>query len=113
MPIYRGTYFELPLQLLMRANSNPLNISTWEFRTEFRNSRDDADVALEATTSGGQWVVSDGVNGKLRLVMTPEETAALELGTLVGDLMRTDSSAGRIPLIAEMRIPVLDPITRT
>lgn len=113
--IDRGAYFELPFQLLSRFDNDPLNISTWEFRADFRSDPADTDPVLTTTTSGGHWVVPDGqgVNGKLRLVLTPEQTAALPLGILHADLMRTDSALGRMKLIASLRIPVGDPITRS
>lgn len=115
MPIYRGAYFELPLQFLMRANSNPLDITTWAFRADFRQSPDDVSPILTTTTSGGHWVVpvGEGVDGKLRLVLTPAQTQALPLGVLIADLMRTDSPVGRILLIATLKLPVVDPITRS
>lgn len=113
--IDRGTYFELPFQLLARFNSEPLNISTWEFRADFRADPADETPALTTTSAGGQWVVPDGEgeNGKLRLVLTPLQTAALPVGALYADLMRTDSALGRMKLIASLRIPVADPITRS
>lgn len=110
MPIYRGTDFYLPFQLLRRVDSTPINISSWDFGAQFRVNPDDEEAALSTSLSGGHWVVTDGDLGKLKFVLTKTQTADLPLGKLYGDLLRIDGG-NRIRVMG-INPTVVDPITR-
>lgn len=98
--IYRGCYYERFFVFKMRADGQPINISTWQFASDLKDGTDT--TVLEMSTGDGQFTVTDGANGVLRFSLTAGdagETAGLEVGPVTGALYRTDGGNGRQRLL--------------
>lgn len=91
--IRRGCYYAKNIQVKTRSDGQPEDISTWQFEA---NLLDQAGAtALAMSTGGGQFVVFDGANGRLRFALTPAETTALVAGPVSAEVYRTDAAVGR------------------
>lgn len=109
MPLYQGTYFSKNFTL-KGSDGDPLDMTGWTFRAHVRDRTDD-ELLLELSTENTGMVLLDGPNGRLTMVMTPEQTLSLPVGTMVFDVLRTDPATGAQWLFGG-RFKVKQPVTR-
>lgn len=64
-----------------------INITGWAISYEVRPDPESTEVVASLITPGGV-LVTDGPNGKGRVVLTDIETATIPVGTYIGDLFR-------------------------
>ena len=111
MAAYQGTYYAISIKLKSSADGEFVDVTGWEFKADIRLDRRDTETLLELTTSNGGFVVTDGPGGKFEFRLTAEQTAALPLGKLVFDVLRTDVDPGPVYVFgASFRVK--QPVTR-
>jgi hypothetical protein len=113
MPIWRGTHYSRVFNFT--DSVGPIDITGWEFMSEFRGSRNDPDPPLLTVVSGSLgetgWVIEDAPTGKLRLNIGHDDTELLTTSKIIFDVLRTDIVPGPVYLF-EATVPVKDPVTR-
>lgn len=65
----------------------PINITGWSISYEVRPDPASTEIVAALVTPGGV-LVTDGPNGKGRVALSDAETAAIPIGTYIGDLFR-------------------------
>jgi len=89
MPAYQGTYYEKSFTIKDRSTGTAINITDWEFEAHVKDNRNDDDALVTLTSANGGFQLIDGANGRVKLVMTEEQTALLPVGKMVFDVVRT------------------------
>lgn len=77
-------------------NEVVIDITGWQFASHIKDARADATALVTLTTANGGFVVTDGPNGRLDMILTAAQTNLLPVGSMVFDLLRTDSSPGPV-----------------
>lgn len=112
MAIYQGTYYSQPFAVTDINTGLPVSISGWTFSADFRVNLTDANPPLLALTSGaGGFTITDAANGKFTLNIAATQTAALPVGHLLFDVLRTDASPGPLYMFGAKCL-VKEPVTR-
>jgi hypothetical protein len=110
MSIYQGTYYARTFAI-EDTDGNPVDITGWEFESDFRTRASSTTELLNLTTAGGGWAVTDGPNGQLEIRITAIQTEALPTGRLYFDVLRTDIVTGP-RFMFQCRVRVRQPVTR-
>lgn len=110
MAAYQGTYYTVEFTFEDQDGA-PIDISTWTFKAQIRKSLADTVVLLELTTANVGFALIDGPNGRVQMKMLEAQTAALPVGGLVLDVLRTDAIPGPIWLFGA-KMKVKEPVTR-
>lgn len=110
-PVYQGTRFTQPFTLVDSATGDPLDITDWEFKSQLRVAVEDQEAVLTLESSSGGFAVIDGPNGRMNMVIEEDQTAGLQVGRYVFDVIRTDAAQGPIWLFGGI-ITVKQPVTR-
>lgn len=111
MPVYQGTAFTQTFVIKNAATETPIDVSGWEFQVQLRDRTDDEDFLVELTTDNGGFVVTDGPNGEITMLLTAEQTLLLPVAKIVFDVLRTDVSPGPVWVFGG-RFRVKQPVTR-
>lgn len=98
MTIYRGAHYSVTLTLKSNVSGLPIDITGWTFRSQIRDAASDQDYMIELTSANGGVNVIGGPDGQLEIVITADQNANFSLGTVVGDMFRTDAVPGPIRL---------------
>lgn len=110
MPIRQGTFYSRTF-LLTNPDGSPVDITGWEFQSDFQASKEaDAATLLSLTTANGGWVVSNGPGGVLVMNITAAQSEALPEQKVYFDVLRTDANPGPIYLF-EASVPVKHTLT--
>jgi hypothetical protein len=112
MPIWRGTHYSRVFTF--EDSAGAIDITGWEFLSQIRAQRGDADPLLVVDSSSltnTNWTIEDAVAGKLRLNIDHDDTLLLTSTKIIFDVLRTDVDPGPIWLF-EATVPVKDPVTR-
>lgn len=110
MPIRRGTFYSRTF-LITQPDGTPEDITGWEFLSQFKAGKEEANPSLvELTTANGGWVVSNGPGGVLVMNVSAANTNLLTADKVFWDVIRTDVVPGPLYLF-EASVPVKDTIT--
>lgn len=93
--VYQGTAYTLNFTF-EDDDEVVIDITGWTFATDIKDSRSDDAALVSLTTANGGFVVTDGPNGRLDMIITAAQTDLLPEGSMVFDLLRTDSSPGPV-----------------
>lgn len=113
MAIWQGDYWSAVFQL-KRCNEaeTPVDITGWEFRSQFREERDGDVVLIELTTGNTGIVTIDPQLGTFQMQMQAEQTALLEVDqTIDFDVQHSNVVPGPVVLFWG-KVPVKLPVTR-
>lgn len=111
MTIYRGAYYSVTLTLKSNVTGEPVDITGWTFSSQIRDAASDEDFMIELTTENNGIITVDGPAGVLKLVITAFQNQNFSLGSVIGDVFRTDSTPGPIRLFG-FKDKVRRPVTR-
>lgn len=111
MPVYQGTTVTKYINLKDRETDDYLDVSTWMLRAQLRRQPGSVDYLAELTTENGGFVIVDGVNGRIAMVLDDTLTDDLPVGRVHFDVLRMDASEGPLWVFGGSFI-VKQPITR-
>jgi len=94
-------------QITVQENNQALNLTGYSVRMQMRSTHDSSTIALTFTTT----VASPATEGKINLIATATDTAAIEEGIYVYDL-EIESSAGSVTRLLEGQVTVSPEVTR-
>ena len=94
-------------QITVQENSSALNLTGYTARMQMRSTHDSSSIALTFTTT----IANPATQGKVNLIATATQTAAVEEGIYVYDL-EFESSAGNVTRILEGQVTVTPEVTR-
>lgn len=98
MAIYPGAHYSKILTLKRRVDDAAIDITGWTFHAQLRDDIKAVAVMIELTTENGGFTVLDGPAGRLGIAITSEQSEDFSLGTVVGDVFRTDIDPGPVRL---------------
>lgn len=111
MPVYQGTYYTKTLLFTDADTGAAIDISGRTYEMDIRDAVTDTDPELTLTTANGGLTVTNGAGGALQIAITAVQSAALPLGKMVFDILRTDSSPGPT-WVCSGSFKVKQPVTR-
>ena len=86
LAIEQGATFKVIFQWT-DANNTPINITGYSARSQIRPTIESATVMVDATIANGKLsIVNPATDGKVQLLLSATDTAALASGTAVWDL---------------------------
>jgi len=94
-------------QITVQENNQALNLTGYSVRMQMRSTHDSSTIALTFTTT----VASPATEGKINLIATATDTAAIEEGIYVYDL-EIESSGGNVTRLLEGQVTVSPEVTR-
>ena len=94
-------------EITVQENSQALNLTGYSARMQMRSTHDSSTIALTFTTT----IASPATQGKINLIATATQTAAVEEAIYVYDL-EIESSAGNVTRILEGQVTVTPEVTR-
>tara|TARA_E500000178_G_C17029989_1_gene760087 strand:+ start:22 stop:360 length:339 start_codon:yes stop_codon:yes gene_type:complete len=94
-------------QITVQENNQALNLTGYSVRMQMRSTHDSSTIALTFTTT----VASPATEGKINLIATATDTAAIEEGIYVYDL-EIESSGGSVTRLLEGQVTVSPEVTR-
>ena len=92
------------------SSGNPINLTGYTARMQFRRSAASADVLYSATTTNGK-ITLGGVAGTVALVLPAADTELFDFGCAVYDL-EVESSGGTVYRLLEGGVEVSLEVTR-
>jgi hypothetical protein len=89
--MYQGSSFRLPITFYVNSTrAIPIDFSGTTWKMQIRESVDSENYVLELSNSNGRIDISEQANGKIELILTAVETAALSFENAVYDLENID-----------------------
>lgn len=87
--IYQGATFRKSFQWLAGNPAVPVNLTSATGQMQIRRKVTSTDIELELTTTNGGIIITDSVNGKFELLVTPEQSSPLTIKEGVYDIELT------------------------
>ena len=107
--IEQGTTFSKTLTW-KDSSGNPINLTGYTARMQFRRSAASADALYTASSTGGQ-ITMGGALGTVAIVLPATDTAAFDFGCAVYDL-EVESAGGIVTRLLEGGVEVSLEVTR-
>ena len=111
MAAYQGTAYTIPFTFRSTVDQTPIDITGWTFESDIRDNRDDEPELLNLTNANGGFVITDAAFGRVEMRLTAAQTAALNVGKYVFDILRTDVDPGPVYILGGT-FKVKKPVTR-
>jgi hypothetical protein len=111
MPVYQGTAYTKTFQLKQAADDTPVDITGWTLQLQVRDNVNDTDALVDLDTDNGGIVILDAEAGRFEIIFSAANTAAMNLGKMVFDMLRTDADPGPVWIMGG-RFQVKKPVTR-
>jgi hypothetical protein len=111
--IYQGTTFRrvIRLQDTTVTPAMPIDLSGATVRMHVRAAISDTATLLELTGANGRATVSDALNGEITLLVSDEDTAALDFKKAVYDL-EIEYSDGTVDRVLQGGVTLSKEVTR-
>jgi len=101
--VYRGQDAQAQLTLLDTATGDSEILSTTAFKCSFRAAvNESSSIVIDLATGSG--ITSSHETGDVSIALTDAQTAALQVGTLYGQLWRNDSGEKQPVCLIELVI---------
>lgn len=75
--IYKGSTYRKGFQWKVQSTNAPMNLTECSIKMQVRPCKGSTTVLLEASTANSKIVLTDAVNGKWQIDLSPTDTAAL------------------------------------
>jgi hypothetical protein len=111
--IYQGATFRRTLTLNESDGVTPVDLTGCTLRMQLREELESATPAIELTNTNGRLTILDQTTnkGKVRVLVTDEETAALTFDSAVFD-MELEYADGTVDRILEGKVTLDKEVTR-
>jgi hypothetical protein len=86
LKIYKGSTYRKGFQWKIQSTNAPMNLVGCSIKMQVKACRGDTAVLLECSTSNGKILLTDAINGKWQITLSPSDTAALTFTKAVYDL---------------------------
>lgn len=83
--IYRGSTYRKGFQWKTQPDDTPMNLTGCSIKMQMKTARG-GDVLLECSTANGKITITDALNGRWQLALTPSDTLALSFSKAIYDL---------------------------
>jgi hypothetical protein len=90
LAVFQGTVHTI--SFLLKASGSPIDITGWTFSAKLKDNRADSTALVTLTSANGGFVIADATAGRLQMVLSAVQTAALPTGRIVFDVLRTDGT---------------------
>lgn len=86
LKIYKGSTYRKGFQWKIKSTDLAMDLTDCSIKMQVRACKDDTTVLLECSTANGKIALTDAVNGKWQIDLSPTDTAALTFTKAVYDL---------------------------
>lgn len=104
LTIYQGATLNEQFQFFQANGTTPLNLTGLTVRMQARETLESASPYIDLNTGNGGITLTDDVNGKLTVNMTPEQTAALTIVNGFYDMELVNGGDVRRVLFGSVRL---------
>ena len=98
LTIYQGSTFERSFQWKTSSPPVPVDLTGYKARMQIRENIKSADFIIEMTTENGGIIITNPVEGRIKLYISSDDTTRMNFKSAIYDLelIRPDNSVVRL-----------------